>query len=55
VHVNRVLKSLSGDGLIERDRRFVGIPEWEALRRVAGFSETYLHLDQVRPEMARAV
>jgi len=47
VHVNRILMTLSRDGLIERKRRIVGIPDWEALRRVAGFSETYLHLDQV--------
>lgn len=54
VHVNRVLMALARDGLIERDKRFVGIPHWEALRRVAGFSETYLHLDQVRPDEAAA-
>jgi CRP-like cAMP-binding protein len=47
VHVNRVLRGLEKDGLIERDRRYVAIPNWEPLRRVAGFSETYLHLDQV--------
>jgi CRP-like cAMP-binding protein len=52
VHVNRVLKALSSEGLIERDRRFVRIPDWEALRRAAGFSELYLHLDQVRPSHA---
>jgi CRP-like cAMP-binding protein len=48
VHVNRVLKALSAEGLISRDRRFVRIPEWDALRQVAGFSETYLHLNQVQ-------
>ena len=47
VHVNRVLKALDREGLIERNKRFIAIPEWEALRRAAGFSETYLHLDQV--------
>jgi len=47
VHVNRVLMGLARDGLIERHRRSVAIPDWEALRRVAGFSELYLHLDQV--------
>ena len=54
VHVNRVLKALSAEGLIKRERRFVGIPKWEALRQVAGFSETYLHLDQVRPALQPA-
>jgi len=52
VHVNRVLMALAREGLIERHRRFVAIPDWEALRRVAGFSELYLHLDQVSPEAA---
>jgi CRP-like cAMP-binding protein len=52
VHVNRILQTLSRDGLIVRSKRFVAIPNWEALRRVAGFSETYLHLDQVRTEVA---
>ena len=52
VHVNRVLKALSSEGLIERERRFVRIPDWAALRRAGGFSELYLHLDQVRPSRA---
>src|SRR6185503_12278380 len=47
VHVNRVLMALAREGLIERHRRFLAIPDWEALRRVAGFSELYLHLDQI--------
>jgi CRP-like cAMP-binding protein len=47
VHVNRVLKRLASEKLINRKRRFVHIPDWEKLRRVAGFSELYLHLDQV--------
>jgi CRP-like cAMP-binding protein len=55
VHVNRVLKALASEGLIERERRFVRIPDWEALRRAGGFSELYLHLDQVRPSEARSV
>jgi CRP-like cAMP-binding protein len=46
VHVNRVLMALAREGLIERDKRLVRIPDWEKLRRVAGFSEVYLHLDQ---------
>jgi CRP-like cAMP-binding protein len=46
VHVNRTLKAMDAEGLIERQRRFVFIPDWEKLRDVAGFSELYLHLDQ---------
>lgn len=38
--------SLSREGLIERDKRHVHIPNWESPRRVAGFSEVYLHIDQ---------
>jgi hypothetical protein len=37
---------MDAEGLIERQRRFVFIPDWEKLRDVAGFSELYLHLDQ---------
>lgn len=47
VHVNRTLKSLADDGLIVRERRFIRIPNWEKMRAIAGFNETYLHLDQV--------
>jgi len=55
VHVNRVLKAMESDGLIQRDRRFIGIPDWDALRSAGGFSELYLHLDQMpRPEPAAA-
>ena len=55
VHVNRILKTLDREGLIRRDRRFVAIPNWAALRQVAGFSEIYLHLDQVPRDLARPV
>jgi len=47
VHVNRVLKKLSDEGFISRTKRNVTIPNWERLRSVAGFNETYLHLDQI--------
>jgi len=47
VHVNRTLKQLDRDGLIERQRRFVRIPDWTQLRNVAGFNEAYLHLDKL--------
>lgn len=49
VHVNRVLRNLDREGLIIRDKRFVRVPNWEALRKVGGFNELYLHLDQVMP------
>ena len=47
VHVNRTLRAMDRDGLINRQRRFIFIPDWERSRDVAGFSELYLHLDQV--------
>jgi CRP-like cAMP-binding protein len=47
VHVNRSLRALEEEGLIVRDRKFIGIPDWERLRDECGFSELYLHLDQV--------
>jgi CRP-like cAMP-binding protein len=49
VHVNRVLKSLERDGLVNRSRRFIGFSDWERLREVADFNQRYLHLEhQVR-------
>lgn len=47
VHVNRSLKALEQEGLIERDGRSVSIPDWDRLRERSGFSPLYLHLDQV--------
>jgi CRP-like cAMP-binding protein len=47
VHVNRTLKSMDAEGLVERNRRHIRIPDWERLRDVAGFNELYLHIDQV--------
>lgn len=49
VHVNRVLKELEHEGLIEREKRFLRIPDWQRLRDVAGFNERYLHLEQMAP------
>lgn len=45
VHVNRTLKSLEGEGLIERDRRRMFIRNWRGLGDVADFSDRYLHLE----------
>lgn len=44
VHVNRVLKSLETEGLIERRRRVIHFPDWRALQDAADFSRTYLHV-----------
>jgi len=46
VHINRTLRTLEKEGLLRRERRFVQIPDWGRLARVAQFNELYLHLDQ---------
>jgi CRP-like cAMP-binding protein len=46
VHVNRTLRDLDREGLIEREKRHIRIPDWEKLRQIGGFNELYLHLDQ---------
>jgi CRP-like cAMP-binding protein len=49
VHVNRTLKALEKDGLIERSQRWVKIGNWENLAAVGDFDSTYLHFEQERP------
>lgn len=46
VHVNRTLKSLEADRIVNRDRRFISFNDWEALAEVGDFNALYLHLDQ---------
>lgn len=53
VHVNRTVKALEADGFVQRNRRFLRVPDWQALRSFAGFNEIYLHLDQVAQPTAR--
>ena len=53
VHVNRVLKGLQAEGLIERNRRVISFPHWQRLREVADFNMRYLHIrDQRREALA---
>jgi CRP-like cAMP-binding protein len=49
VHVNRTLKSLLADGVIQRDKRFIGFSSWNDIRAVGEFNALYLHLDQASP------
>lgn len=49
VHVNRVLRALEKDGLIQRSKRRVLVSHWDKLRTAADFSSHYLHLDQIDP------
>lgn len=47
VHVNRVLQSLRGEGLIQTDGRTLKILDRERLCATAFFDERYLHLNAV--------
>lgn len=45
VHVNRTIRSLEQDGLIERtSARSVAIGDWRKLANIGDFQSTYLHL-----------
>ena len=46
VHVNRTLKSLERDGLIERNKRAVFVADWKALAETGDFRSDYLHLPE---------
>ena len=46
VHVNRMIRLLEKEGYIQRKGREISFPDWEKMRRVADFSERYLHLSQ---------
>lgn len=46
VHVNRTLKSLERDGLIERKQRSVKIASWQNLAAAGDFDSNYLHFQQ---------
>jgi CRP-like cAMP-binding protein len=45
VHVNRVLRQLGEEGLIDRNRRSITITDWGRLRDAGDFNERYLHHD----------
>ena len=44
VHLNRVIRALETDGLINRSKRDISFPNWERMRDMADFNERYLHL-----------
>ena len=53
VHVNRTIKALEADGLIERgDPRSIIIGDWRKLAAVGDFDSNYLHLRHDEPVMA---
>lgn len=43
VHVNRMLRALSDEGIITRQRREVQIADWDQMRAYADFDASYLH------------
>ncbi len=43
VHVNRMLRALTQDGVISRRGRQFEIVDWDRMRRVADFDQAYLH------------
>ncbi|AOH86318.1 Crp/Fnr family transcriptional regulator [Sphingomonas panacis] len=53
VHVNRTMKALAADGLIEQAGRWISIRDWNGIRREGDFNPLYLHLDQVAPHFGR--
>jgi CRP-like cAMP-binding protein len=54
VHVNRTLKSLEGEGLIERaSPRAITIGDWRKLADAGDFNSGYLHLREQEPALAQ--
>jgi len=52
VHVNRTLKTLEAEGLIERtSTRTVTIGDWKKLAEAGDFDSNYLHLRQDEPAL----
>lgn len=47
VHINRTLKALTEEGLIDRSKRFLRILNFDRLARIGDFDTRYLHLDRV--------
>ncbi len=53
VHVNRTLKALENEGLIDRPNpRLVAIGDWRKLAEVGDFDTNYLHLRANEPALA---
>jgi CRP-like cAMP-binding protein len=48
VHINRTLKALRGDGLIETQRASLVILDWAGLQKAGEFDPVYLHLRKSR-------
>lgn len=44
VHMNRVLQALRAEGLINAERNYVKVHDWEALKDAGEFEPLYLHI-----------
>ncbi|MEA3017461.1 MAG: hypothetical protein QOI38_2183 [Sphingomonadales bacterium] len=55
VHVNRVLKELGRQELIDRQKRAVAIVDWDRLRHIGDFSSRYLHIERGGPTTLESV
>lgn len=53
VHVNRVLKGLQADGLLQMERRSMRFPDWQRIRDVGDFNPRYLHSREHAHELQR--
>ncbi len=52
VHVNRTIKALEAEGLIERaNPRFIDIGDWRKLAKAGDFDSNYLHLREDEPAL----
>jgi hypothetical protein len=52
VHVNRTLKSLEAENLIERrSSRSITVGDWKKLAEAGDFDSTYLHLPDDEPAL----
>ncbi|WP_181814657.1 Crp/Fnr family transcriptional regulator [Sphingomonas aracearum] len=53
VHVNRMMQTLRSERLVQLSQRELTILDWEGLRRVGEFDQSYLHLPTLSVEDAQ--
>lgn len=53
VHVNRMMQSLRGEGLLESSGREITVRDWQGLVRVGEFDPVYLHLPNALAGLAQ--
>jgi CRP-like cAMP-binding protein len=55
VHVNRTMTLLRDNGLISTPRGSIIVEDWDALKELAGFDPTYLHLQEAAQQKAEVL